>query len=187
MPPSAGACHTTSAELRPDCGRAANWSSIITATTWRLATSGFTSRPVSGAGTRLGVGFGVGLGGAVGLGSAVGGGDSVAAGGAVGSGVGDGDGDGELDATATGGGVAPVLMIPPARTPTASPTPSVSATTSPARALLIRAGRSGRARDGARSTPIVQAWVDDHGTSPTRPSRSARRIPPFARGRRSGV
>src|SRR5215203_1903315 len=106
MPPSAGACHTTSAKLKPDCGRAPNWSSTMTATTWRLATAGFTRRPVNGAGTRLGVGSGVGLGGAVGLGSTVGDDVSLGAGGGGGPGVGGGDGDGDVDATATGSGVA---------------------------------------------------------------------------------
>src|SRR6478752_5539190 len=69
MPPSAGACQTTLAELSPDCGRASNWSSIITATTWRDATAGETSRPVSGAGTSDGDGSGVGLGASDGEGS----------------------------------------------------------------------------------------------------------------------
>ena len=58
MPPSAGACHTTSACESPDCGRATEMSSIITATTWRAATSSVTGAPVSGAGTRTGRGFG---------------------------------------------------------------------------------------------------------------------------------
>ena len=60
MPASAGACHTTDAALKPDCGRASKWSSIITAIGWRAATSGETSRPVRGAGSRTGVGTGVG-------------------------------------------------------------------------------------------------------------------------------
>ena len=68
MPPSAGACHTIDAELKPDCGRAADRSSIITAIGWRRAAAGVTGRPVSGAGTRTGVGTGVG----VGMGVAVG-------------------------------------------------------------------------------------------------------------------
>jgi hypothetical protein len=146
----------------------------MTATTWRRATSGFTSRPVSGAGTRLGVGSGVGLGGAVGLGATVGEGDALGVGEAVGSGVGEGDGEGEVDAIATGCGLSSGLIIPPAATPMASPAPSVSATTSPARALFMLAGPLGRARDGPRSTPIVQVWVDDHrdGHPPPDPVRA---------------
>ena len=70
MPPSAGACHTIEALLKPDWGRAADRSSIITAIGWRSAASGLTSRPVSAAGTRRGVAIGVG-GGSVG-GAAVG-------------------------------------------------------------------------------------------------------------------
>src|SRR6476661_8874830 len=72
MPPSAGACQTTEADDRPDCGRAAPRSSIITAIGCRLATAGETGRPVSGAGTVTGVGTGVGVGTAVGLAGAVG-------------------------------------------------------------------------------------------------------------------
>src|SRR6185312_15081533 len=62
MPPSAGACQTTDADDRPDCGRAAPRSSIITAIGCRFATAGETGRPVSGAGTVTGVGTGVGVG-----------------------------------------------------------------------------------------------------------------------------
>src|SRR6187551_2506255 len=72
MPPSAGACHTTEADARPDCGRAARRSSIMTAIGWRAATAGETICPVSGAGTRTGVGSGVGVGTGVGDGEAVG-------------------------------------------------------------------------------------------------------------------
>ncbi len=68
MPPSAGACHTTDAALKPDCGRASNWSSIITASGCCAAAFGVTRTPVSGAGTSSGVGSGVG-GGAVGGGA----------------------------------------------------------------------------------------------------------------------
>src|SRR6266496_2068826 len=62
MPPSAGACHTTDASLNPDCGRAADRSSIITAIGWSLALDGETSTPSSGAATSTGVATGVGLG-----------------------------------------------------------------------------------------------------------------------------
>src|SRR6478736_3350189 len=62
MPPSAGACHTMDAAAKPDCGRAAFRSSIITAMGCRAATAGSTRRPVSGSGTVVGVGTGVGLG-----------------------------------------------------------------------------------------------------------------------------
>src|SRR5215218_7676770 len=63
MPPSAGACQTTEAAVKPDCGRAACWSSTITAIGWRDAACGLTRRPVSGAATRLGPRVGVGAGG----------------------------------------------------------------------------------------------------------------------------
>src|SRR5256885_15625575 len=66
MPPSAGACHTTDAELKPDCGRAGPRSSIITAMGRWAATAGGTLTPSSGAGTRTGVGAGVGVGDGVG-------------------------------------------------------------------------------------------------------------------------
>src|SRR5882672_8271264 len=81
MPPSAGACQTTDAELKPDCGRAGPRSSIITAMGRRAATAGATMTPSSGAGTRIGVGTGVGLGVGVGPGVAATGceGDGVAA------------------------------------------------------------------------------------------------------------
>src|SRR5437763_10867095 len=78
MPPSAGACHTTLAAERPDCGRASNWSSIWMARTCRFATFGETSIPVSGAATRTGVGAGVGVGSGVAVGATVGAGDSLA-------------------------------------------------------------------------------------------------------------
>ena len=66
MPPSAGACQTTDADDSPDCGRAALRSSIITAIGCWAATAGVTRRPVSGAGTRTGVGSGVAVGSGVG-------------------------------------------------------------------------------------------------------------------------
>src|SRR6187549_1783367 len=78
MPPSAGACHTTDAALKPDCGRASGWSSIMIAIARRFATSGGTRRPVSGAWTGTGVGTGV----SVGVGATVG--DGVGAGEALG-------------------------------------------------------------------------------------------------------
>src|SRR6476660_5025505 len=62
MPPSAGACHTMDAAAKPDCGRAALRSSIMTAMGCRFATAGSTRRPVSGSGTVVGVGTGVGVG-----------------------------------------------------------------------------------------------------------------------------
>src|SRR2546423_15613821 len=77
MPPSAGAWHTTDAELKPDCGRAALRSSIITAIGRWAAALGETRTPSSGAGTRTGVAIGVRLG----VGVAAGVGDGVAAGG----------------------------------------------------------------------------------------------------------
>src|SRR3954463_14511178 len=67
MPPSAGACQTTEASLNPDCGRAGERSSIITAIGWSFAAAGLTRTPSSGAATRTGVGSGVGLGEASGL------------------------------------------------------------------------------------------------------------------------
>lgn len=68
MPPSAGACQTTDAALNPDCGRALEWSSIITAIARFAATAGVTGRPVSGAAT---VGVGTGVGRNVGVGEGV--------------------------------------------------------------------------------------------------------------------
>src|SRR6185295_3088057 len=60
MPPSAGACHTTDAELNPDCWRAGERSSIITAITGSLARAGVVSSPSSGATALTGVGSGEG-------------------------------------------------------------------------------------------------------------------------------
>src|SRR5215218_1179424 len=162
MPPSAGACHTTLAELSPDCGRAPNWSSIMTAITCRLATPGVTRRPVSGAGTRPGVGSGVGLGDAVGLADAAAEGDGDGDEDGVGVRSRVGAGDGIVDAIATGSGVPSALIIPPATMPTASPTLSVTATTRPPMALLMPAARGGQTGDGARCTPAAQAWVSGH-------------------------
>src|SRR6185295_17585256 len=99
MPPSAGACHTTEASLKPDWGRASGWSSIITATTCRLATAGDTMRPVSGAATRAGAGVGVAVGDGVGLGDGVTVGEAVPVADAEGLAVALGDGD---DVAATG-------------------------------------------------------------------------------------
>src|SRR5947207_2721236 len=62
MPPSAGACQTIDAALNPDCGRAGERSSTITAIGWRAATAGVTRRPVSGSATRTGPVLGVGVG-----------------------------------------------------------------------------------------------------------------------------
>src|SRR5919201_3414268 len=67
MPPSAGACQTIDASVKPLCGRASQWSSTITAMTWRCAAPGDTGSPVSGAGMRTGVGRGVGVGPGVGV------------------------------------------------------------------------------------------------------------------------
>src|SRR3990172_6869894 len=71
-----------SASERPDCGRAATWSSTMTAIGWRWARSASAAgvqAPVGGAGMggggrggAAGVGAGVGLGDGVGLGLAVG-------------------------------------------------------------------------------------------------------------------
>src|SRR5512134_1312855 len=96
MPPSAGACQTMDASVKPLCGRASQWSSTITAITWRCATPSVTGSPVSGAGTTLGVGLGVGVG------SGVADGVGVGPGVADGEGVGPGDALGEIvgDSTA---------------------------------------------------------------------------------------
>src|SRR3954469_16111843 len=126
MPPSAGACQTTEAALKPDWGRASNWSSIMTATGWRLATSGVTSRPVSGAATRAGVGIGVGVGEAVGVGVGLGVGVGVAGGGgawlavvaAVGLGVATGVGLGADEASAIGDGDGLAVRATAASVPT---------------------------------------------------------------------
>ena len=72
MPPSAGACHTIDASLKPDCGRAGPRSSIITAIGWSAAAAGLTNLPVSGSETRAGAGTGVGEGTGVGDGGVVG-------------------------------------------------------------------------------------------------------------------
>src|SRR3954452_6694046 len=164
MPPSAGACHTTLAAVRPDCGRALIWSSIITATTCRDATSGATSRPVSGAGTSDGDGAGVTLGSALGDGTT----DGAVEGPIVGAteGLSDGDsvadgvGAGDCETSATGGGVA---LVPARRSPVAAPIttpmPRAMATSRPASARVTchrrrgaraDAGRDRRGCDGAR-------------------------------------
>lgn len=62
----------------------------MTAITGRFARFGFTSSPVSGAGTRTGVGTGVGVGDGVAVGVGVG--DGLGDGDGVAVGVGDGDG-----------------------------------------------------------------------------------------------
>src|SRR5215207_11035153 len=74
-PPSAGACQTMDALLKPNCGRAWESSSTITAMgRWRAA-SGLIGSPVRGASTVSGAGSGVAgaavRGGAVAKGSAV--------------------------------------------------------------------------------------------------------------------
>src|SRR5436190_17832817 len=113
MPPSAGACHTTSACDNPDCGRAGRRSSIITAIGCRRAIAGATGSPVSGAGTVAGVGTGVGLGAGDGLSEGVGESDALAVAPAVVTAVG-----GRL-AWATGEGLGlPPPMIPSALAPT---------------------------------------------------------------------
>src|SRR5215208_1279056 len=89
MPPSAGACHTIDAEPKPDCGRAGERSSIMTAIGCRRAASGVTSRPVNGAGTSFGDGVGVADGAGVGTTLAVASGEA--------SGDAEGDADGSLD------------------------------------------------------------------------------------------
>src|SRR6185437_10795192 len=95
MPPSAGACQTCAALLKPDCGRASAWSSTITAMTWRAAASSVTGRPVSGADTSNG-GAGVEGGGSVG-----GAGDALGPTATwLGDGAAEGDGPGALVAAA---------------------------------------------------------------------------------------
>src|SRR3954464_12019091 len=99
---------------RPDCGRASNWSSIMTAITCRPATAGFTGSPVSGSATRTGVGDGVGVGAGVAVGTAVG-----DASGGVGVGELEGGGAGGADGRAGGAEGAPVargVADPPAAT-----------------------------------------------------------------------
>src|SRR6186713_2753404 len=78
MPPSAGACHTIDADCSPDCGRAADRSSIITAIGWRCDAFSLIIRPVSAEGNSSGVGLGEGVG--VGVGPGVGDGPSLGAG-----------------------------------------------------------------------------------------------------------
>src|SRR5437899_1501175 len=93
MPPSAGACHTTDAAEKPDCGRAGPRSSIITAIGWRRASAALTGRPSSGPGTSAGPGVGVGLGLALGDGIAL----------PLGEGATIADGDGDPAAVAVAG------------------------------------------------------------------------------------
>src|SRR5215213_8124458 len=62
MPPSAGACQTIEAALKPAWGRASAWSSTITAIARCRAASGVTRTPVRGAATRVDVGSGLGEG-----------------------------------------------------------------------------------------------------------------------------
>src|SRR4029079_10776826 len=101
MPPSAGACQTTEAALKPDCGRASGWASIMIAMARRAATFCGTSRPVSGAATGTGVGTGVAVG--SGVGEGVGVGAAVDAGDAAGEGLATlGTGDDDAPAPATG-------------------------------------------------------------------------------------
>src|SRR5438876_8064845 len=60
MPPSAGACQTTEASVKPDCGRAGDRSSIMQAMGCRAAAAGETSTPSSGATTSTGPGLRLG-------------------------------------------------------------------------------------------------------------------------------
>src|SRR6185295_2809813 len=125
MPPSAGACQTTEAALKPDCGRASGWSSIMMAIARRFATFGGTRRPVSGAATGTGVGLGVGVGTGVGAGVRVGSG--VGAGVDAGAGLARlGAGEGDAPAPATG---LPVFgrIGPAASTPSTAPTANATA------------------------------------------------------------
>src|SRR5882762_8862277 len=129
MPPSAGACQTIDALLKPDCGRASAWSSTITAIGCSAARSGLTRTPSSGAATSVGLGTGVGVGLAVG--------EAVAAGVAW-----PGEGEGGRVARAIGDGEDPVedtagAMLAAAR-PAMALRPSASATTAKGAARLIR-------------------------------------------------
>src|SRR5262245_33784377 len=108
MPPSAGACQTTSALFSPDCGRAGPRSSIITAIACRFAIFSGTRLPVSGAGTSR-AGSGVGTDGIVGTGVGVGEGVGDGVGAGVGEGVGVGiaaTGDGDAGWPEAGDSVA---------------------------------------------------------------------------------
>ena len=127
MPPSAGACQTTLASLRPDWGRAADWSSIITAMTGRRATASVTGRPVRGAGTIRGVGFALGVGSGVGVGDGVGSGVGVGVAVGWGEGVESTEADGVAMAMAEGEPASGPFARPPAITPTATPAISVTA------------------------------------------------------------
>src|SRR3954451_1987107 len=72
MPPSAGACHTTDASLRPDWGRATRRSSSMTAIGRRSATPWLTGRAGSGEGAFAALGCGVAGGSGVGSTDALG-------------------------------------------------------------------------------------------------------------------
>src|SRR5690349_14491438 len=154
MPPSAGACHTTDASLKPDCGRASGWSSIITATTWRLATAGETGRPVSGAGTSAGAGVGV----AVGVGVVVGVGVDVALDEGATLAVALGDGD---DVAATG-----VVGFGPDATAASTPKPTPATAATPS--AMTRT-------DLPREAGRVATCPLEHPTSASRNARSSDR------------
>src|SRR5689334_3503955 len=157
MPPSAGACHTTDASLKPDCGRASGWSSIITATTCRLATAGDTGRPVRGAGTSAGAGVGVAVGVGVGLGDGVAVGVEVALGEAVVAATLD-DGD---DVAATG-----VVGFGPDATAASTPRPTPATAASPS--AMTRT-------DLPREAGRVATCPLEHPTSASRNARSSDR------------
>src|SRR5438034_10169029 len=130
MPPSAGACQTTDAELKPDCGRAGPRSSIITAIGRWAAIAGGTMRPSSGAGTRTGVGAGVGLGAGVGR--------AVATTGWDGAGVAAGELADAAAATVLGPGPVRKGATFAAARPAMVPTPSASRTITTAPTRLTK-------------------------------------------------
>src|SRR5690349_12839352 len=157
MPPSAGACHTTDASLKPDCGRASGWSSIMTATTCRLATAGDRGRPGRGAGTSAGAGVGVAVGVGVGVGDGVAVGVDVVLGEAVVAATLD-DGD---DVAATG-----VVGFGPDATAASTPRPTPATAASPS--AMTRT-------DLPREAGRVATCPLEHPTSASRNARSSDR------------
>src|SRR5258706_7483038 len=144
IPPSAGACHTTDAELKPDCGRAGDKSSTITAIGCWAAAFGVTRTPSSGAGTRFGVGTGVGDGVALDEGAELASG--VALGVSLGAAGGDGGTNDGLPLAATWPGSSEAATDGlPRPVSAASPTPTVTARTTRA-TMARRLPRAGRRR-----------------------------------------
>src|SRR5262245_30950122 len=142
MPPSAGACQTIEALLKPDCGRAGERSSIMTAITWRSAASGLTRRPVSGAGTSCGGG------GTDGGGSVGGAEDGLGA-------TATPDGDGAVEGANDGPGDA----VDPAAAPPDSSVATWAATRMPSTAIAMPMSPMSPRRSAGRSGALESATL----------------------------